>query len=74
MDTTNTDLRMPPLARQLIDSNAVSVLEGWINSLPGTPALAPVVITPERRLVLSIPAGVTLQPPRHERRGDLLHA
>jgi len=46
MDTTNTVIRMPPLARQLIDSNAVSVLEDWINSLPGTPAQAPPMITP----------------------------
>jgi cytochrome c553 len=46
MDTTNSVIRMPPLARQLVDSNAVSVLEGWINSLPGTPAQAPPTITP----------------------------
>jgi hypothetical protein len=46
MDTTNAVIRMPPIARQLIDSNAVSVLEDWINSLPGTPAQAPPTITP----------------------------
>jgi hypothetical protein len=46
MDTTNSVIRMPPLARQLIDSNAVTVLEDWINSLPGTPAQAPPTITP----------------------------
>ena len=46
MDTTNTTIRMPPLARQLVDSNAVAVLEDWINSLPGTPAEAPPIITP----------------------------
>ena len=46
MDTTNTIIRMPPLARQLVDTNAVDVLEGWINSLPGTPAQAPPTITP----------------------------
>jgi len=46
MDTTNNVLRMPPIARQLIDSNAVSVMEDWINSLPGTPAQAPPTIAP----------------------------
>ena len=46
MDTTNTIIKMPPLARQLVDSNAVDVLEGWINGLPGTPAQAPPAITP----------------------------
>jgi uncharacterized repeat protein (TIGR03806 family) len=46
MDTTNSVIRMPPLARQLIDSNAVDVFENWINGLPGTPAQAPPTITP----------------------------
>jgi len=46
MDTTNNVIRMPALARQLIDSNAVAVLEEWINSLPGTPAQAPPTIAP----------------------------
>jgi regulation of enolase protein 1 (concanavalin A-like superfamily) len=62
MDTTNPVIRMPPLARQLIDSNAVAVLEGWINSLPGTPALAPVAITPEGGLFFNN-VGITMQSP-----------
>jgi mono/diheme cytochrome c family protein len=62
MDTTNNALKMPPLARQLIDSNAVAVLEGWINSLPGTPAQAPPTITPNGGLFFNS-VGVTLQAP-----------
>jgi uncharacterized repeat protein (TIGR03806 family) len=62
MDTTNNVIRMPPLARQLIDSNAVAVLEGWINSLPGTPALAPTTITPNGGLFFNN-VSVSLQAP-----------
>ncbi len=37
---------MPPLARNLIDSNSMAVLAAWINSLAGLPALAPPVVHP----------------------------
>ena len=47
MDTTNNTIKMPPLARNLIDTNAVQVLTDWINSLPGIPALAPPALTPD---------------------------
>src|ERR1019366_1365293 len=46
MNTTNDSYKMPTLARALIDTNAVQVFTDWINSLPGTPALAPPTITP----------------------------
>ncbi len=46
MNTTNNAYKMPNLARNLIDTNAVQVVADWINSLSGTPALAPPVITP----------------------------
>jgi uncharacterized repeat protein (TIGR03806 family) len=47
MDTIDNTVVMPPLARNLIDTNAVCVMGGWINSLPGTPALAPPIIMPD---------------------------
>ncbi|HZI33171.1 MAG TPA: chitobiase/beta-hexosaminidase C-terminal domain-containing protein, partial [Candidatus Binatia bacterium] len=47
MNTTNSAIQMPTLARNLIDTNAVQVLADWINSLPGIPALAPPTLTPD---------------------------
>jgi hypothetical protein len=37
---------MPPLARNLVDSNSLVVIAAWINSLPGPPALAPPNVEP----------------------------
>src|SRR4029077_6618212 len=39
-------IKMPPLDRMAIDTNAVAVMAGWINSLPGTPTEPPPTITP----------------------------
>ena len=46
MNTTDPAIKMPPLARNLVDINAVQVISNWIYSLPGTPALPPPTITP----------------------------
>ena len=40
------DLRMPPLARETIDTAGVALLRAWIESMPGRPVLAPPVIAP----------------------------
>ncbi len=55
-------IKMPPLARNLIDTNAVAVMAAWINSLPGTPALAPPVLTPAAGTYTNS-VTVTIQPP-----------
>jgi len=62
INTLDGTIKMPPLARNLIDSNAVAVMAAWINSLPGTPAQAPPTITPNGG-VFSSPVTVTLQAP-----------
>ena len=41
-----TAIQMPPLASNLVDSNAMAVFVAFINGLSGTPALAPPVLTP----------------------------
>jgi uncharacterized repeat protein (TIGR03806 family) len=48
LDSTNplAKVQMPPLARNVIDTNAVAVIGAWINSLPGIPALAPPAFAP----------------------------
>jgi hypothetical protein len=46
MNTLNAAIKMPPLDRMTIDTNAVEMMAQWINSLGGTPALAPPVLTP----------------------------
>jgi hypothetical protein len=46
MNVVNPLIQMPPLARNLIDTNAAEVMAEWINSLPGTPALPPPTLNP----------------------------
>jgi uncharacterized repeat protein (TIGR03806 family) len=43
---TNGEIRMPPLARNTIDSEGVALLRSWIESLPGRDVLAPPSIAP----------------------------
>ncbi|HEY3862264.1 MAG TPA: LamG-like jellyroll fold domain-containing protein [Verrucomicrobiae bacterium] len=63
VDGTNSiKIQMPPLARNVIDTNAVAVLAAWINSLPGTPALGPPVIAPNGGNFIGS-VSVSLQPP-----------
>jgi len=61
VNTTNQDIQMPDF-RNLIDTNAVHVITDWINSLPGTPALAPPTLAPNGGLFFNR-VGITLQPP-----------
>ena len=60
INTTNATTKMPPLARSLIDTNAVAVFADWINSLPGIPALAPPTISPNGGS-FAAPVTITLQ-------------
>jgi hypothetical protein len=41
------DIRMPPLARETVDTQGVELLRQWIASLPGRSVVPPPQITPE---------------------------
>jgi uncharacterized repeat protein (TIGR03806 family) len=62
MNTVDPAIKMPPLARNLIDTNAVEVMADWINSLGGIPALAPPTLTPPSGIFTNF-VTLTLQPP-----------
>lgn len=61
-DGVNPAVKMPPLARNLVDTNAMAVIAAWINSLPGTNALAPPGIVPNGGTFFN-QVTITLQPP-----------
>ena len=46
VDSLDPSIKMPSLDHNVIDTNAVAVFAAWINSLPGTPAVAPPTINP----------------------------
>ena len=62
MNTLDNAIKMPPLARNTVDTNAVATLAAWINSLGGTPALAPPLLAPTGG-VFTNQVSVALQPP-----------
>jgi uncharacterized repeat protein (TIGR03806 family) len=65
MNVVNPAIQMPPLARNLIDTNAVQVMTDWIDSFTNTPALAPPMLSPASGLFTNFVL-VTLQPPDPE--------
>ncbi len=62
MNMVNPPVQMPPLARNLIDTNAVQIMADWINSFTNTPALAPPILTPSTGIFTNF-VTLTLQPP-----------
>jgi len=59
-NSTDNLIKMPQLARNMVDTNAMTVIAAWINSLPGTPALAPPSIIPNGGTFTG-PVSITLQ-------------
>src|SRR3984957_17451595 len=43
---TNGDIKMPPVARETIDTKGVKLLQDWIQSLPGRAVLDPPTMSP----------------------------
>jgi mono/diheme cytochrome c family protein len=62
MNTVNAAIKMPPLDRNTIDTNAVATMAAWIDSLGGTPALAPPRIVPASGTFSNL-VTLTLAPP-----------
>lgn len=57
---TNGEIRMPPLARNTIDTQGVALLRSWIESLPGRDVLTPPTLDP-RGGSFDQPVSVTLK-------------
>ncbi|MGC9943218.1 MAG: chitobiase/beta-hexosaminidase C-terminal domain-containing protein [Verrucomicrobiota bacterium] len=62
IDTVDSTIKMPPLDRNVIDTNAVAVLAAWINSLPATQSEAPPSINPAGG-TFGGSVNITLSPP-----------
>jgi len=62
MNNPDPDIRMPDISGTLIDSNGVQLAADWINSLPGTPVLAPPSLAPNGGSFIKS-VSVTLQHP-----------
>jgi hypothetical protein len=62
LNTVDPTIKMPPLDRNTIDTNAVATMAAWINSLGGTPALAPPVLMPASGTFTNL-VTLTLLPP-----------
>jgi uncharacterized repeat protein (TIGR03806 family) len=45
--STNSEIKMPPLARETVDQKGVKLLNDWISSLPGRDVVPPPVIEPQ---------------------------
>jgi hypothetical protein len=43
--STNSSIKMPPLARNVVDSNAVTVLADWIQSLATPPVIVSISLS-----------------------------
>jgi uncharacterized repeat protein (TIGR03806 family) len=65
MNVVNLSIQMPPLARNIIDTNAVQLMGEWINSLGGTPALPPPTLTPPGGTFQGF-VNVTIAPPTND--------
>jgi hypothetical protein len=62
MNTVDPLIKMPPLAHNVIDTNAVQIMADWINSFTNTPALPPPTVIPSGGTYEAF-VNVTLEPP-----------